>query len=71
MEDNLPNDEIEIELSPIAVQLAYVRQLFGRKQDAIRESSIAVALNNLVSLKGPKDVSDSIRKLDRLKEKEA
>jgi len=57
-------------------------QLLGRKQDAIEaytdvikrdmadESSIAVAVNNLVSLKGPKDVSDSLRKLDRLKDKE-
>lgn len=35
------------------------------------ESSIAVAVNNLVSLRGPKEVSDSLRKLDRLKEKEA
>lgn len=35
------------------------------------ESSIAVAINNLVSLRGAKDVSDSLRKLDRLKEKDA
>ncbi|CAL0306389.1 unnamed protein product [Lupinus luteus] len=82
MEDNFPDDEIEIELSPIAVQLAYVQQLLGRKQDANEaytdiikrdladESSIAVAVNNLISLKGPKDVSDSLRTLDRLKEKE-
>lgn len=34
------------------------------------ESSIAVAVNNLISLKGPKDVSDSLKKFDRLKEKE-
>lgn len=34
------------------------------------ESSLAVAMNNLISLKGPKDVSDSLRKLDRLKEKD-
>lgn len=27
MEDNLADDEIEIELSPIAVQLAYVQQV--------------------------------------------
>ncbi|KAK7246934.1 hypothetical protein RIF29_41805 [Crotalaria pallida] len=83
MEDNFPDDEIEIELSPIAVQLAYVQQLLGRKQDAMEaytdiikrdmadESSIAVAVNNLISLKGSKDASDSLRKLDRLKEKEA
>ncbi|RDX62095.1 Signal recognition particle subunit SRP72, partial [Mucuna pruriens] len=82
MEDNLPDDEIEIELSPIAVQLAYVQQILERKQDAMEaytdmikrdmadESSLAVAVNNLVSLKGPKDVSDSLRKLDRLKDKE-
>ncbi|KAL2343424.1 hypothetical protein Fmac_004709 [Flemingia macrophylla] len=82
MEDNLPDDEIEIELSPIAVQLAYVQQILGRRQDAMEaytdmikrdmadESSIAVAVNNVVSLKGPKDVSDSLRKLDRLKDKE-
>ncbi|XP_015957825.1 uncharacterized protein LOC107481981 [Arachis duranensis] len=83
MEDNLPDDEIESELAPLAVQLAYVQQLLGGKQDAIEayidiikrdmadESSIAVAVNNLVSLRGPKDVSDSLRKLDRLKDKEA
>lgn len=58
-------------------------QLLGHKQDAMEgytemikrdladESSIAVAVNNLISLKGPKDVSDSLRKLDQLKEKEA
>lgn len=27
MEDNLADDDIEIELSPIAVQLAYVHQV--------------------------------------------
>lgn len=32
------------------------------------EASLAVAINNLISLKGPKDASDSLRKLDRLKE---
>lgn len=40
------------------------------KRDMADESSIAVAVNNLVSLKGPKDVSDSLRKFDRLKDKE-
>lgn len=29
-----------------------------------------MALNNFISLKGPKDVNDSLRKLDRLKEKD-
>ncbi|KAI4336625.1 hypothetical protein L6164_015127 [Bauhinia variegata] len=82
MEDNLPDDEIELELSPIAVQLAYVQQLLGRTKDAIEaytdiikrdladESSIAVAMNNLFALRGPKDVPDSLRKLDRLKAKD-
>lgn len=27
MEENLPDDEIDIELAPIAVQLAYVQQV--------------------------------------------
>lgn len=33
------------------------------------EPSLAVATNNLIALKGPKDISDSLRKLDRLIEK--
>ncbi|KAJ7957619.1 Signal recognition particle subunit SRP72 [Quillaja saponaria] len=82
MEDNLPDDDIEIELAPIAVQLAYVQQLLGRKQEAVEaysdiikrdladESSIAVAVNNLIASKGPKDVSDSLKKFDRLKDKD-
>lgn len=32
-------------------------------------SSLAVATNNLISLRGTKDVSDSLRRLDRLIEK--
>lgn len=81
MDENLADDEIEIELAPIAVQLAYVQQLFGNKQEAIAsytdlikrnlpdESSNAVAINNLIALRGPKDISDGLRKLDRLIEK--
>ncbi|XP_052205313.1 uncharacterized protein LOC127810098 [Diospyros lotus] len=83
MEENWADDDIEIELAPITVQLAYVQQFLGHAQEAIEaytdfikrnladESSLAVAINNLVSLKGPKDVSDSLRKLDRLIEKES
>lgn len=83
LEDNFPDDEIGIELAPIAVQLAYVQQLLGHTQEAIEaytdiikrdladESSLAVAVNNLIALKGPKEVSDSLRKLDRLKEKDS
>ena len=33
------------------------------------DSSLAVAINNLIALKGPKDVSDGLRKLDKLIEK--
>lgn len=58
-------------------------QLLGRSQEAMEaytdiinrnladESSFAVAVNNFVSLKGTRDVSDNLRKLDRLKEKDA
>ncbi|XP_057949479.1 uncharacterized protein LOC131144691 [Malania oleifera] len=81
MEENWADDEIEKELAPIAVQLAYVQQLLGHTQEALEsytdiinrnladESSLAVAINNLVSLKGSKDTSDNLRKLDRLFEK--
>ncbi|KAJ9540422.1 hypothetical protein OSB04_026928 [Centaurea solstitialis] len=81
MDENLADDEIEIELAPIAVQLAYVQQLFGNKQEAMGsyadlikrkladEPSNAVAINNLIALRGPKDISDGLRKLDSLIEK--
>lgn len=81
MDENLADDEIENELAPIAVQLAYVQQMLGNTQDALEsytdiikrnladESSLAVAINNLIALKGPKDVSDGLRKLDKLIEK--
>lgn len=81
-DDNFAEDDIEIELAPIAVQLAYVQQLLGNTQEAFGaytdiikrnladESSFAVAVNNLVALKGPKDVNDSLKKLDRIKEKD-
>ncbi|GAV80365.1 SRP72 domain-containing protein/Apc3 domain-containing protein [Cephalotus follicularis] len=82
-EDNYAEDDVEIELAPINVQLAYVQQLLGHTPEAIGsytdtinrnladESSLAVAVNNLIALKGPKDVNDSLRKLDRLKETDA
>ncbi|KAG9132792.1 hypothetical protein Leryth_014055 [Lithospermum erythrorhizon] len=81
MDENLPDDEIEIELAPISVQLAYVQQILGNTQEAFEsymgiikknladESSLAVAINNVTSLRGPKDVSDSLKKLDKLIDK--
>ncbi|WMV08640.1 hypothetical protein MTR67_002025 [Solanum verrucosum] len=39
------------------------------KRNLADESSLAVAVNNLIALKGPKDVSDGLRKLDKLIEK--
>ncbi|KAL2938383.1 Signal recognition particle subunit SRP72 [Bienertia sinuspersici] len=81
MEDNWADDDIENELSPIAVQLAYVQQVLGNSQEAVKaylemikhnladESSLAIATNNLIVLRGPKEVSDSLKKLDRLIEK--
>nr|XP_043638845.1 signal recognition particle subunit SRP72-like [Erigeron canadensis] len=81
MDENLSDDRIELELAPVVVQLAYVQQLLGKKQEAIAsyadfikrnltdKSSNAVAINNLIALKGPKDISDGLKKLDRLIEK--
>ncbi|XP_074312365.1 uncharacterized protein LOC141647897 [Silene latifolia] len=81
MEENWADDDIEQELAPVAVQLAYVQQLLGDTQaamgvylDMIKRnyadiSTLAVATNNLIGLRGPKDVSDSLKKIDRLLEK--
>ncbi|PIA27800.1 hypothetical protein AQUCO_07500015v1 [Aquilegia coerulea] len=82
MEDNWADDEIEIELAPITVQLAYVQQLLGHPhQEAMEayldvinknladDSSLAVAINNLIALRGSKDASDGLRKIYRLLEK--
>ncbi|XP_015167751.1 uncharacterized protein [Solanum tuberosum] len=82
MEENLAADDVEIELAPIAVQIAYVQQILGNTQEAVAsytdfvkrnladdESSLEVAVNNLIALKGSKDVSDGLRKLDKLIEK--
>ncbi|OAY85679.1 Signal recognition particle subunit SRP72 [Ananas comosus] len=83
MEEDYADEEIETELAPINVQLAYVRQLLGHTQESVEAyvgiinrniadaSSLAVATNNLIALKSTKDVSDSLRKLDRLIEKSA
>ncbi|CAN1295294.1 Signal recognition particle subunit SRP72 [Linum perenne] len=81
LDSNWAEEDIEIELAPIAVQLAYVSQLLGRSQEAMEAysetispnlsddlSSLAVAANNLVAVRGPKEVSDSLKKLDLLKE---
>lgn len=39
------------------------------KENLADESSLAVSVNNLIALKGPKDVSDGLRKLDKLIQK--
>ena len=41
------------------------------KRNIVDESSLAVAVNNLIALKGSKDVSDGLRKLDRLKDQDS
>nr|GEY59304.1 signal recognition particle subunit SRP72 [Tanacetum cinerariifolium] len=81
MDENCTDEEIEKELAPVAVQLAYVQQLLGNKPVAMSsytdlikrnlrdESSNAVAINNLIALKGPKDASDGLKKLDRIIQK--
>ncbi|XP_065873655.1 uncharacterized protein [Euphorbia lathyris] len=83
MNDDWADDAIENELARISVQLAYTQQLLGHSPEAMKaytdiinknledELSSAVAVNNLVALKGTRDVSDNLRKLDRLKAKDA
>lgn len=61
--------------------IVYCHQILGNTQEALEsytdiikknlddELSLAVAINNLIALKGPKDISDGLRKLDKLIEK--
>ncbi|CAE5963310.1 unnamed protein product [Arabidopsis arenosa] len=82
-EDDCSDEYIETELAPISVQLAYVQQVLGQTQESTSsyvdiikrnladEPSLAVAVNNLVASKGSKDISDGLRKFDRLKEKDS
>ncbi|KAL0905285.1 hypothetical protein M5K25_023694 [Dendrobium thyrsiflorum] len=82
MDEDYADEDIESELAPISVQLAYIQQLLGKKQEAIEAymgiisrnladaSSLAIATNNLIALRGTKDASDSLRKLDKLIEKD-
>eukprot|EP00249_Psilotum_nudum_P010597 c22638_g1_i1 orf=54-2165(+) len=81
IEDEYTDDEVENELAPISVQLAYVRQMQGRIVEAMESynnllklkladaPSTAVASNNLVALRNAKDMFDSLKKIDKLIEK--
>ncbi|KAG7586171.1 putative TPR-like repeat [Arabidopsis thaliana x Arabidopsis arenosa] len=74
---------IETDVASIVVQLAYVQQVLGKTQESTSsyvdiikrnlgdEFTLAVAVNNLVAFKGSKDISDGLRKFDRLKEKDS
>ena len=81
IEEEYTEEEIETELAPISVQLAYVQQALGNSGDAMTAynnilkqkladaPSIAVATNNLIALKGAKDVFDGLKKFDKLIDK--
>ncbi|CAD5316566.1 unnamed protein product [Arabidopsis thaliana] len=81
-EGDYSDDYIETQLAPISVQLAYVQQVLGQTQESkssyvdiikrnLADESLAVAVNNLVALKGSKDISDGLRKFDLLKDKDS
>ncbi|GKC84048.1 signal recognition particle subunit SRP72 [Tanacetum coccineum] len=76
MDENSTDEEIEKELAPIAgpctagnkpkAMSSYTDLIKRNLRD---ESSNAVAINNLIALKGPKDASDGLKKLDRIIQK--
>ncbi|CAN6996127.1 unnamed protein product [Brassica oleracea var. botrytis] len=73
-DEGFVDEDIETELAPIAVQLAYMSNrsyVDIIKRNLADEPSLAVAVNNLIALKGYKDISDSLGKLDQLKEKDS
>lgn len=81
IEEDVPEEDIEDDLAPISVQLAYVQQMLGRFEEAIGSynailkrkpadaPSLAVATNNLIALKGSRDLFDSLKKTEKLLEK--
>ncbi|CAK9259565.1 unnamed protein product [Sphagnum jensenii] len=80
IEDDYTEEEIEDELAPISVQLAYVQQMQGCTEEAIESYnrvlkrkpvdalSVAIASNNLIAIRGGKDLFDSLKKSDKLLE---
>ncbi|KAG0556540.1 hypothetical protein KC19_11G061100 [Ceratodon purpureus] len=81
IEEDVPEEDIEDELAPISVQLAYVQQMQGRIDEALESyngilkkkpadaPSLAVATNNFIALKGARDLFDALKKTDKLLEK--
>ncbi|KAH6558976.1 hypothetical protein KP509_1Z034700 [Ceratopteris richardii] len=81
IDEEYSKEEMEEELAPISVQLAFVRQAQGRTAEALDAynkflklklgdaPSIAVACNNVVVLRGNRELADSIRKFENLFEK--
>jgi signal recognition particle subunit SRP72 len=81
IEDDLPEEEIDSELTFITVQLAYLHQMQGRHDEALDSynavlkkkpadaSSLAVAAINSIALKGARDLFDGLKKTEKLLEK--
>eukprot|EP00250_Pteridium_aquilinum_P018954 c24238_g7_i1 orf=49-2124(-) len=81
VEEEYTKEEIEEELAPISVQLAFVQQAQDHATEALEAynkllklklgdaPSMAVACNNSIVLKANKELADSIRKLDNMFEK--
>ncbi|GJP34687.1 hypothetical protein CLOM_g19098 [Closterium sp. NIES-68] len=78
IDEELSTQEIEDELAPITVQLAYTHQMLGRRMEALESyvaflkrkpadaPSAAVAVTNLLALRGARDVVDGLKRLDRV-----
>ncbi|KAJ7549177.1 hypothetical protein O6H91_07G043800 [Diphasiastrum complanatum] len=80
IEEDYNEEELEDELAPISAQLAYVQQAQGRltesmegyskllKRNPADAPSVAVALSNLAAARGSKEVSDSLKRFDKVLE---
>ncbi|CAI5515336.1 unnamed protein product [Closterium sp. Naga37s-1] len=78
IDEELSTQEIEDELAPITVQLAYTQQMLGRRMEALESylaflkrkpadaPSAAVAVTNLLALRNARDVVDGLKRLDRV-----
>eukprot|EP00850_Spirogloea_muscicola_P023788 SM000388S14668 [mRNA] locus=s388:42467:48655:- [translate_table: standard] len=81
IDEELADEEVEDELTPVSVQLAYVLHAQGRVQEAANgysavlkrhpadAPSVAIATSNLVALRGSKDLFDGLKRVDKLVER--
>eukprot|EP00898_Chlorokybus_atmophyticus_P005459 jgi/Chlat1/5914/Chrsp4S06247 len=81
LDEDFTEEEVDEELAPAAVQLSYIVQAAGRSAEAIDgytaflkkklddPVATAIATNNLVALRGDRDLFDALKRTEKLLDK--